>query len=101
MRRSDWLLIVVLLSMAGCATVPYPSPEIVTQVVRVPETRYVLIPPKLTEPCPIAEPSAMTVGEAVRVARERKTALERCNAKLREIVAVQGTPVPSAAKAKK
>ena len=34
---------------------------------------------KLLEDCPIEEPKALTVEEAVRVAKERKTSLANCN----------------------
>ncbi len=77
-------------ALAGCAGTP-PRP-VAPDVVQVPVTRYVPIPETLTAPCPIAGPKDMTVGEAVRIARERRRALEACNAQLRQIRAVQGSP---------
>jgi len=81
-------LIVAIAALTGCATTgTKPAPTIV----QVPVTRYVPIPGELTAPCDIAEPQALTVGEAVRVARERKAALQRCNADKAQIQAIQGT----------
>jgi len=74
--------------LSGCATTAAkPAPTVLS----VPVTRYVPIPATLTAPCAITEPAAMTVGEAVRVARERKAALQKCNADKAQIRAIQGT----------
>lgn len=72
------LVIAILIALAGCAQVQ-PKP------VLVPVTKYVPVPAALTQPCPIAEPEDHTVAEAVKVARERKTALAVCNAQLEQI----------------
>lgn len=73
-------------AMTGCAAVA-PKPVVLT----VPVTRYVPIPDTLTAPCTIASPANFTVVEAVRVARERRASLERCNADKASIRAIQGT----------
>lgn len=88
--RRDLVLSALTLALAGCASAP--ARIVPPDVVRVPVTRYVPIPASLTTPCPIAEPKALTVGQAVSVARERKRALEVCNAQLDQIRAQQGTP---------
>lgn len=72
------LVVAILIALAGCAQVQ-PKP------VQVPVTQYVPVPAELTQPCPIAEPQNATVAEAVKVARERKTALAVCNEQLRQI----------------
>lgn len=51
---------------------------------------YVSIPAKLTEHCPIAEGP---LADAPLVARQRRGAINGCNAQLDEIAAIQGTPV--------
>ena len=75
MRCRFWVL---TFALAGCAVQP-PKPP---QVVKVPVTVIVPVPAELTKPVPIAAPTSLTVGEAVRVARERKAALEQCNSQL-------------------
>lgn len=80
MRRRFGLLILIAL-LSACAA---PVPKAPT-VVQVPITRYVAVPDALTAPCPVAMPKANTVAEAIRVARERRAALERCNARMDEI----------------
>ena len=89
MRRHHVLTLAPLLALAGCASAP--QRVALPAVVQVPGTRYVPIPAALTVPCPIAEPKALTVGEAVGIARERKRALQVCNAQLDQIRALQGT----------
>lgn len=83
-------LALVIATLAGCAST--------RPVVRVPETVrvpvYVQIDPALTAPCPIAQPRDATVREALRVARERRRALEECSARMAQIRAIQGTPTP-------
>ncbi|PXV60900.1 hypothetical protein SAMN04487785_1136 [Dyella jiangningensis] len=70
----------VLLALFGCAPVKQEpvTPHVVTQTV----TKYVSVPDDLTTPCPIDQPKARTVAEAVRVARARKDALITCNKQL-------------------
>lgn len=53
--------------------------------IEVPVQVLVPVPMKLTTPLPIEEPNNPSVGECVRVARVRKAAIERCNAKLKAI----------------
>jgi hypothetical protein len=60
----------------------------------VPVVRYVPVPDKLTAPCPITEPNDRTVGEAVRVARARRAALEQCNSQLDGIRSIQAGDQP-------
>lgn len=84
MRRRIRLLILILLAaacVAGCAQSPVVPPKVVQTTV----TRFVPLPEPLTAPCVIAMPRANTVREAVRVARERRAALQKCNAQLEEI----------------
>lgn len=97
MRHHIVLTFAVCLLLAGCAT-PMERRVLVPETVTVTVDRYVPIPDRLTAPCPIAEPKALTVGEAVAIARERRRALEVCNAQLRAIHAVQGTAQPAGGK---
>jgi hypothetical protein len=78
MSVARWLLILMLAVLAACATTP--APVVVPKVVRVAVPQYVPIPDELTKDCPIAMPKTMSVGEAIRVARERRASLEACNA---------------------
>ena len=73
------LVLLALLGCAGQTRQPAPvTPAVVTQTV----TKYVSAPDDLTTPCPIEQPKARTVAEAVRVARARKDALVTCNKQL-------------------
>ncbi len=83
--------IVLLIACALCGCAAQTTHPAAPTVLRVPERVYVPIPAALTATCPIAEPSAPTVGEAIRVARERRAALESCNADKRQIRALQGS----------
>lgn len=71
------LIVAAALAVAGCST---------TREVKVPERvyinvdRFVPVPETLTEPCEIAMPKNMSVAEAVRIAKARRTSLEKCNA---------------------
>jgi hypothetical protein len=75
------LLFAVLLALFGCAPVK-PQMPVTPQVVTQTVTQYVSVPAELTQPCPIEQPKARTVAEAVRVARARKDALTVCNKQL-------------------
>jgi len=76
--------------LAGCATRPVTIREPIEVI------RYVYVPidASLTAACPIAMPRNDGGSELLRVARERRKALEQCNADKRAIRGVQGTPVP-------
>lgn len=75
------LACIVLLALFGCAPVK-PSAPVTPQVVTQTLTQYVAVPSELTQPCPIEQPKARTVAEAVRVARARKDSLIACNRQL-------------------
>lgn len=101
MSRAFAVLILALL--AACATTP-PGPVLpdgqtaVQPVVRVIE-RYVYVPitPDLTGLEPVAEGP---LSQCPQVAAQRRAALEKCNAKLSQIAAQQGTAVDPEADAK-
>ena len=79
MRR---LLILAIVMLAGCSTVPpVVVPQVVHDVVKV----YVPVPPQLTIACPVAEPADRTIGTLVGVAYARKQALQQCNDQLSKI----------------
>ena len=79
MRR---LLILAIVMLAGCSTVPpVVVPQVVHDVVKV----YVPVPPQLTIACPVAEPADRTIGTLVGVAYARKQALAQCNDQLSKI----------------
>lgn len=85
MRRNPAALtIAAALLLAGCKTAP-PERIVVPEIVKVPVREYVAVPEELTEPCPVAEVKSRTVEAVVEAANSRKTALDACNAKLREI----------------
>lgn len=54
---------------------------------------YVRVDASLTVPCPIAMPRNDSVGELLRVARERRASLEACNARIKAIRDIEGTPI--------
>lgn len=78
----------LVLLLGGCANVPpMPSPP---EIIRIPVTTYVPIPPKLTAKCrwtDRAPPSDVFV-----VAAGRRACLLQYEAQLKAIDAVEGTP---------
>lgn len=77
-------LLIVVASLAGCQPPVVKPPKVVQTTVK----QIVPVPDELTKPCPIAMPQANTVAEAVRIARERRDALVKCNSRLQEIRAL-------------
>lgn len=75
------ILLALVAASASCQTTGPTTPKVVQTAV----TRYVPVPDRLTAPCVIAMPENNTVGEAVRVARARRAALEKCNGQLTRI----------------
>lgn len=72
-----------LLVLAGCQTTPgLPQPPKVVEVV---VEKTVPVPASLTEPCQQPAKAANTVQEAVRLANERKAALDECSARMARI----------------
>lgn len=73
----------ILLVLAGCQTTPdLPSPPAVVEVV---VEKIVPVPTALTEPCQQPAKEANTVQEAVRLANERKAALDECSQRMARI----------------
>lgn len=67
---------------------PLAACPVRTEIVTVEKVRYVPIAARLTEPHPIAEGP---LSHCPDVAAARRAELEKANAKLREIRAIQGT----------
>lgn len=79
--------------MAGlCACTPTKPDVVIPQIVTQTVTKYVPVPVQLTEACPIEKPKQRTVGEAVRVAKARRDALEQCNRQLDQIRQLSNQP---------
>lgn len=78
-------------ALAGCAT----KPVIIEKPVVVTRTVYVPIDRELTAHGEVPMPRTAKGGEALRVARTRRTALEQCHAQLDQIEAIEGTVKPS------
>lgn len=76
-------LLITCVVLAGCGQAPVKPA--MTQVVTQTVTQYVPVPEALTTPCPVAERQSSTVAEAVRIAKARRDALERCNGQLEAI----------------
>ena len=81
----------IALLLAGCASVPAPQP--LPALVKVPVTRYVPLPEKLTAACPLKRAGIRTVEAVVAAYNANVTALEQCNVQLDAIRALQGTGV--------
>ena len=88
MRHSIVLALALLCAACGA------KPVVIREPVTVWRWVYVRIDPSLTVPCPIAKPRDRSVRESLRVNRERRKALEECNARLSKIGAIEGTEVP-------
>lgn len=82
MPRCFGLLIFAVFVVTGCAQQRVrPEPfDAVPVLVEVERLRYMPVPEYLTELLPVAMPVNRSCGEAVRVARERRTVIERANA---------------------
>lgn len=85
---------IVLLLITACDTTPR-QPDlpgdgmaVVPTLVTIERRHYVPVPEALTAPEPIATGE---IAEVFAVAAERRAALERANARLREIAEIQGT----------
>ena len=77
------LAVTALLVLAGCQTTPeLPQPP---KVVEVAVEKIVPVPAALTEPCRQPEKKGNTVAEAVRLANERKAALDECSQRMARI----------------
>lgn len=77
------LAVIALVVLAGCQTTPdLPQPP---KVVEVAVEKIVPVPAALTEPCRQPEKKGNTVAEAVRLANERKAALDECSARMARI----------------
>lgn len=70
----------IVLALAGCASVPKAEPMPV--LVKVPVTQYVPVPEQLTQPCPITRAGTRTVEAVVSAYNANVVALEGCNAQL-------------------
>lgn len=91
MLNAPRLLTLASVALLGaCATTaPTPAPRV--EVIEAPVRVYVPIDKALTRRCPIA---SGPLSEIPRVSRERRRALEECNAQLEAIEKLRGTPVP-------
>ena len=77
------ITLVAMLVLAGCQTTPdLPQPP---KVVEVTVEKIVPVPAALTEPCRQPEKKGNTVAEAVRLANERKAALDECSRRMERI----------------
>lgn len=59
-------------------------------IVKVPVTKYVPLPDRLTKPCPTRHAQSRTVEAVVSAYNANVTALEKCNGQLDAIRAIQG-----------
>lgn len=84
--------IVLGLALFTCACVP--KSVVIREPVTITHYIYVPVDRALTAPCPVAKPRNRSVGESLRVNRERRLALEDCDARMSKIRAIQGTQVP-------
>lgn len=91
--------VIALALLAGCAGRPKQCPACPTVPVEleVPVPVREPLPPGLAEPVPdpVRGP-IVTVGDAVRAARERKAALDKANARLRQLSELGAEPAPDA-----
>lgn len=95
MRILIILALAVALSACGKKEVRKPDLPgkdtlVQTRIVYVDRIVYVKIKPELTQPLPIAEGP---IGQCFAVAAARRAALEKCNANLKQIDAIEGTEV--------
>jgi hypothetical protein len=89
--------LIALALLAGCASKPLRCPVCPTTPVTfdVPVAVREPLPAGLAEPVPDPVTEAIvTVGDAVRAARERKAALDKANARLRQISELRAKPSP-------
>lgn len=99
MRHLTLIVLILAAALTGCgdrnARATAPKPLVVTPapaVVSVPKRVYVPIDSDLTAACTWVRDGAL--ADVLEVSRGRKRCLDFYEANLREIKAVQGTPVP-------
>ena len=85
------LAILLIMALGACQSAP-----VIRKPVTIEKRVYVRVSPDLTAACPIAMPRNASGAELLRVARDRRAALEACNAKLRQIGQIEGTPADAA-----
>lgn len=76
-------------ALTGC-----PGDAIVREPVPVTRYVYVGIRPELTRDCDHPAKRDATGRESLRVNRARGASLDECTSRMRQIRAIQGTPVP-------
>lgn len=90
------VLVVMGALLAGCGTAPrrpdLPGADLLVapELITLERRHYVPVPDNLTAPEPIATGA---IAECFAVAAERRAAIERANAKLTSIGAIQGTEI--------
>ncbi len=87
------MMMAAVIGITGCSGAPSrqdatPSVAVAPSVVTIQRISYVKIPAELTRVEPIAEGP---IAQCFDVAAQRRAALERANAKLRQIAQIQGT----------
>ena len=85
------LAILLILGLVACQSAP-----VIREPVTIEKRVYVRVSPALTAACPVAMPRNASGAELLRVARDRRAALEACNAKLRQIAEIEGKPANAA-----
>jgi hypothetical protein len=73
------LALILAAALSACATAPARVCPTTPVPVEIERRVYVPVPAAYTDPLPIATPTARTVRELRRVARERKATLELAN----------------------
>lgn len=77
------LALIAALALSGCQSAPKPIQP--PKVVEVPVTKIVPVPAELTGPCRQPAKQDNSVAEAVRLANERKAALDECSGRMARI----------------
>lgn len=91
------IVIALLLALAACGDKGNRKPDlpgkdtlVQTKIAYVDRIVYVKVPAELTKPQPIAEGP---ISQCFAVAAARREALQKCNANLKQIDAIEGTEV--------
>ena len=78
-------LLVILLTLTGCATTQAPK------IIEVPTVRYTPIPADLDADCPTPELQGRTWGDLADLVVKLRGAITQCNDRMAGIRAIQGT----------
>lgn len=94
MRSHTAALTLLALALAGCKSTPQARPFVAPEIVEVPVTKHVSLPPEMTRECQITRAASRKVGDVVTAYNRNIVSLQKCNAQLKAIREAQPEAQP-------